>query len=605
MAFAKLRILETTDLHMRMTGFDYLRDRDVSGKGLTALAPLIEDLRAGGVATVLCDNGDFLQGSPLADHLAMEVGAGAHPLVAAMNALRYDAVAIGNHEFDYGLERLQAIVADFDAHVLCANLRTSPTENLFTPWAIVPRQVDCSDGVRREIKIGLIGFVAPQVVDWNFPQLGGRISADDIIASALTHLPSVKRAGADIIIALAHSGIGSAHNAPRMENAALPLAELADIDVVLTGHTHDLFPSDHFAGVAGTDVDAATLCNKPAVMAGAEGSHLGVVDLELSCEAAGWSVRSHQVRLLPATDGTDSPIADDIKASLAPAHLHTRETMLEPVTRLTAPMSSHFSVLGVDPSLIASAQSQIDAIRPRLAEGRYGDLPVLASVSSFVAGGHGGPDNYIDLGPGPVCRRDVAAISPFNNPICGVLRRGWQIREWLEYAACFFHWLRPELPDQPLINKRYPAYRFDWLVGLTYDFDLSQPPRFETTGEMHNPHARRVIDLRHEGQAVEDDALFVVATSVFRARSGIGQGAFASDDVIATTDTGATDILRSYMGAAAPYTPQQTPFWRLRAAAGTQAVFETSPTCAGRPPPAGVSMIGPTEAGFLRCRITF
>jgi len=274
---SRLRIMETTDLHMQLDAFDYLRDATGQRYGLAGLEPVIANARAEGIETVLCDNGDFLQGNPLADLLAADTSGAIHPIIGAFNALNYDVITLGNHEFNYGLKRLLEVLNHAEAHVVSANLRTSPRTLLINPWTIITRQLHCSDGSVRPIRVGVIGFVMPKVEKWDCIDPSEPIFSDDVVEAARTALPSLKRAKADIIVALCHSGIGSAQHVNGMENAAIPLSAIPEIDVLLTGHTHDVFPDPDFAHLAEADTIKGTLNGTPTVMAGSYGSHLGLI----------------------------------------------------------------------------------------------------------------------------------------------------------------------------------------------------------------------------------------------------------------------------------------------------------------------------------------
>jgi len=164
----KLRLIETTDLHMQLSGYDYLRDKPNPDRGLARLAPKITALRNEGIATLLLDNGDFLQGTPLADTAIADLKRGIpHPMIAALNLLEYDAITLGNHEFDYGLDALSLALKDCKIPVVSANVRTSPTAHLVQPWTIIDREVVCDDGTSETLRLGVIGLVTPQISDWN------------------------------------------------------------------------------------------------------------------------------------------------------------------------------------------------------------------------------------------------------------------------------------------------------------------------------------------------------------------------------------------------------------------------------------------------------
>ena len=183
---ARIRILETTDLHMQLMGYDYFADQPTPDLGLIPLAGLIEAHREDlHVTTFLFDNGDFLQGNPLADYVTSDAQAGTpHPMIAAFNALSYDAVALGNHEFNYGLDVLDSVLSTADFPALCANVKRTDGSDLVPPYVIIDKQIMCSDGHLRQLRVGVIGLVPPQIVRWDKPALAGQLTACDIVETA-------------------------------------------------------------------------------------------------------------------------------------------------------------------------------------------------------------------------------------------------------------------------------------------------------------------------------------------------------------------------------------------------------------------------------------
>ena len=578
MPTGQLRLIATSDLHMHLIPFDYLHERMDAPRGLAALAPEIARARVQCAANLLCDTGDFLQGSPLADEIAIR-RMRPHPMIQAFNALRYDAVTLGNHDFDYGLPYLQEVLADATPAVISANLRTGPTTTLVRPWAIVDRAVVCSDGATRPLRVGVIGFAPPQIPTWSEDLLAGALQADDILASARTHLPQIRRAGADIVVALCHGGPVAGPEVSHMENAALQLARLGGIDAVLMGHMHGLFPGGGFDGIADVDAARGTLAGKPAVMAGSRGQALGVLDLILAPEKAGagggWRMVDHRVAVRPAptTPVHGTALIRSLRQVLAAPHVATLERLRKPLGRTDRPLCTYFAALGQDDGGPLLAQVQRDAIRARLASTPFADLPVLSSTAPFHAGGHGGPHHYLDLPAGPLRVRDCAAIVPFDNPVCAVLRRGWQIMQWLERSSAFFRTLRPDAPDQLLLDPLVPPYHFDTIHGLSYVIDLSADAA---------PGAGRIRDVMLDNRALADDDLCVVATNSYRARGGGGLVEAEPSDILHTTRQGLRSLLMEALRGGALVPPAAPCPWRFAPLAGTCALVPSSPAARSR-----------------------
>ncbi|MGL5735264.1 MAG: metallophosphoesterase, partial [Beijerinckiaceae bacterium] len=304
----KLRVMETTDLHVNVLPYDYFRDGNDETVGLARTAALIKAARTEVKNALLFDNGDFIQGSPLGDYMAYKKGlkkGETHPIIAAMNTLNYDAGTLGNHEFNYGLDFLDAGMAAANFGFVCANVLKADGTPYIKPWTLITRDVTDESGARHSLKIGVIGFVPPQIMQWDKKALDGKVTATDIVEAAQKYTPEMRRAGADITIALCHSGIAGGTRAGGEENAALHLAAVDGIDVVLTGHQHLLFPgAKAFDGLAGVDNKKGALNGKPAIQPGFWGSHLGIIDLDMEKRGERWAIADFRVEPRPIYERT-------------------------------------------------------------------------------------------------------------------------------------------------------------------------------------------------------------------------------------------------------------------------------------------------------------
>ncbi len=276
--------METTDIHVHVFPYDYYADKPRDTVGLSRTASIINEIRSEATNSILVDNGDFLQGNPMGDYIAYERGmkeGDAHPIITAFNTVGYDAATLGNHEFNYGLDFLEKSLASAEFPVVLANVSkaqgATPRDDktLIKPYAIIDREIEMGDGTKHSIKIGVIGFAPPQIMNWDRKHLEGNVQARDIVETARAYVPEMKEQGCDLVIALSHSGIGDANHVDGMENASVVLAGVDGIDALVTGHNHLVFPSPTFSDRPGIDVEKGTLMGKPAVMGGFWGSHLG------------------------------------------------------------------------------------------------------------------------------------------------------------------------------------------------------------------------------------------------------------------------------------------------------------------------------------------
>ena len=620
---AHLRIMETTDLHVHVYPYDYYADRPVDTVGLARTAAHIADIRAEAANAILLDNGDFLQGNPMGDYIAYERGmreGDLHPIIAAMNTLGFDAATLGNHEFNYGLDFLMKSLAGADFPVLCANIATrlgaAPTADttLLKPYMLLDRQVTDGSGQSHPIRIGLIGFVPPQVMTWDRRHLEGKVQARDIVATARAHVPEMKEAGADIIVALSHSGIGSARYSEGMENASVPLAEVEGIDALLTGHSHLDFPGPRYKGFAGVDHEKGTIHGKPAVMGGFWGSHLGVIDLLLERDAGQWRIADHGAQVRPIArrnpDRSVTRLVDSdaaVLASVARAHEETLAYIRRAVGKTAAPLHSYFALVADDPSVQIVSDAQKWYIAQMMQGSAHAGLPILSAAAPFKAGGRGGPEYYTDVAPGDVAIKNVADLYLYPNTVRAVRITGAQLHEWLERSAGLFNTIPPGSRDRLLLSDDFPSYNFDVIDGVRYEIDLGQPSRYDrSSGALVNPDARRIVNLTHDGAPVDPRAEFIVATNNYRAGGGGNfPGADGSTIVFEGPDTN-RDVIVRYIVEQGTVNPVADGNWRFAPMPGTTVLFDTGPKAAqyaDSVPGMTITPAGEGPDGFARFRI--
>ncbi len=617
-----LRVMETTDLHSHVFPYDYYADAPIDTVGLARTSAHIVQARAEATNSLLCDDGDFLQGNPMGDYIAYERGmqpGDTHPIITAMNAIGVDASTLGNHEFNYGIDVLMRTIAGADFPIVSANVITdrgdTPCEDttLVPPYVILERDVTDGAGEAHRIKIGLIGFAPPQIMQWDRKNVEGRVMVRDIVETARAYIPRMKNEGADIIIALSHSGIGAAEHTPGMENASVPLAAIDGTDAILTGHSHLVFPSPTFEGREAVDAVNGLIHGKPAVMAGLWGSHLGVVDLLLEKQDTGWALIQSEVDTRPISqinpDHTVTPLVEslpEVLESVRDIHEQTLDYVRQPVGKTVAPLHSYFALIMDDPSVQIVANAQISYITEMLKGTEHEGLPVLSAAAPFKAGGLGGRLHYTDVPVGDLAIKHVADLYLYPNTIRALRITGAELRGWLERAAGLFNQVPEGAKDALLLKPGFASYDFDVIDGVTYQIDISQPSRFDRFGQEIDPTARRIVNLKHEGQAVPDDMEFIIATNNYRAGGGGNfPGADGSTIVFEGPDTN-RDILVRQIVELGTINPGADHNWSLAPLKDTTVLFKTGPGARAHVSSlSGVSLeeAGTTEDGFVLYRL--
>ncbi len=555
---AQIRILATSDLHMHLTSYDYYSDRPDPAIGLTRTASLIQAARRqaerNDALVLLFDNGDSLQGTPFGSWAA-ETVPDDHPLPKAFNALGYDAVGLGNHDFGFGLDFVNRIARQTACPMICSNLQSNQTEQGWDAHAILHRAVK-TNGQDTTIRIGVLSVLPPQTTQWEAHMLKGRVDVTDILTAAQRTVEELRNQGCDLIVALAHTGLGSAIPDPDMENAIIPLAEMPPIDAIVAGHTHLTLPGKAHAGYPFVDSKRGLVHGTPVVMQGWAGSHLGVIDLTLQQNSAGkWRVvDSHVEARAIAQSDTTIPECAMITDLFATGHAATRKRVARPVGAIPHTLHSYFSYCVPDRGLALVAAAQAAALRPHLADTAWVGLPVLSAASPAKFGGRAGSKYYTDIPAGEISVRHIADLSVFPNELRAVLATGAQIRDWLEMSAGLFNQLGSDVPND-LADPLRTGFNFDVLHGVTYQIDLSQPARFDTLGRLINPAFSRILNLELDGQPIAPDQKFIVATNNYRANGGGHFPIVRQARMIDLPQISIQDILCKYVAGTLPADP--------------------------------------------------
>lgn len=560
-----LRVMETTDIHMNLVDYDYFADKQSNHVGLSRVATLIKTARSEVKNSVLVDNGDLLQGTPLGDYVAkgrvLRFGE-VHPAFKAMNLLDYDVGNIGNHEFNYGLDFLMKSLSGANFPYINANVYVDDGDNdasndqpYFQPYIIKDKNFVDSDGKQQRVKVGYIGFVPPQIMMWDKDNLTNKVIAKDIIESAKQYIPEMKAKGADVIIAIPHSGMTNSPYMKNKENASYHLAKIDGIDAILFGHSHRVFPGDEeLNSFNGVDASKGTIFGKPAVMPGFWGSHLGVVDLTLVKSGQGWKVfdgKSH-VRAISRREGskTIARVAADeqINQAVATEHQGTLAYMRRKIGVSTTDINSFFALVQDDPSIQIVNNAQIWYVKNIIRGTSYEGMPVLSAGAPFKAGGRGGPDYYTDVPKGDITLKNVTDLYIYPNDLKVVKLTGAQIIEWLEVAAGQFNLIdTTSNAPQNLINSAFQAFNFDVIDGINYRINATQPARYNTEGKLVNASAHRIEDVTFQGKPLNKKSYFLIATNNYRASGGGNIPNLTADTIVINAPDKNRDILANYV----------------------------------------------------------
>ncbi|WP_336794539.1 bifunctional 2',3'-cyclic-nucleotide 2'-phosphodiesterase/3'-nucleotidase [Pantoea anthophila] len=592
-ATVDLRILETTDLHSNMMDFDYYKDTPTEKFGLVRTATLIHAARQEVKNSLLVDNGDIIQGSPLGDYMAAKgLREGEiHPVYKALNTLDYSVGNLGNHEFNYGLPYLKKALAGARFPYVNANvIDVKSGKPLFTPYLIKSTTLVDREGKTRTLKIGYIGFVPPQIMVWDKANLQGKVRVDDITETARRYVPEMRAQGADLVIAIPHSGLSSEPYHTLAENSVYYLSQVEGINAILFGHAHAVFPGKDFAAIKGADIKNGTLNGVPAVMPGMWGDHLGVVDLVLNNDNGRWQVTSGKAEARPIYDiaAKKSLAAEDpaLVKVLAEDHRATRDFVAKPIGKSADVMYSYLSLVQDDPTVQIVNNAQRAYVEHFIqGDPDLGRLPVLSAAAPFKAGGRkNDPASYVEVEKGPLTFRNAADLYLYPNTLVVMKVSGAQVKEWLECSAGQFNQIDPHsTKTQSLINWDFRTYNFDVIDGVTYQIDVTQPARYDSECQLIHPDASRIRQLSWQGKPIDPQATFLVATNNYRAYGGKFAGTGDNYVAFASPDENRS-VVAAYISAETKahgeVQPQADNNWRLapiNASTPLDIRFETAP----------------------------
>lgn len=539
-----LRIMETTDIHMYLANYDYFNQQATESIGFANTAALIKSARAEVKNSVLVDNGDLIQNSPLGDYEAFVrrdkiLNGDTHVAFKAMNLLDYDVGNIGNHEFNFGLEFLDATLKGANFPYINANVYIDDSDNdssndkhRYQPYYLQKKEVVDEFGQSHVLTIGYLGLTPPQIMQWDKSKLEGQVIVKDMVATAEAFVPKLKAEGADVVILIPHSGLSASAQEEFAENTALYLSKVPDVDAILFGHNHRVFPGDKtYNGFEQVGIDNVNgkLNGVAAVMPGFFGNHLGIIDLILQRDHnAQWQVVDSNVEARPIARGSvragnfqDLARADaDVLSAIDNEHQATITWVSQPFAKISKPIHSFFALVQDDPSIQVVADAQIkwgkDFIRGTDLDG----LPVLSAAAPFRAG-RNGVEDFTNISTGDLSQLDTVSLYVFPNTIRMIKLTGSDVKEWLERSAGQFNQIDPNTSKQQnLLNTAFASFNFDVIDGIEYEIDVTQASRYDLEGRLINSAHERVKSISFQGKPIQMSQEFLVVTNNFRASGG-------------------------------------------------------------------------------------
>ncbi|MEU9853043.1 5'-nucleotidase C-terminal domain-containing protein [Streptomyces sp. NPDC047974] len=503
-------VMGTTDLHGNVLNWDYFTDKEFDDKahndvGLAKISTLVNQVRAakGRRNTLLIDAGDTIQGTQLSYYYAKvdpitRQGGPVHPMAQAMNAIGYDAAALGNHEFNYGIPVLRKFEEQCDFPLLGANALDAKTlRPAFPPYSM--HRLRTPHG--KDVRVAVLGLTNPGIAIWDKANVNGRMVFPGLEEQAAKWVPKLRSMGADVVIVSAHSGSSGTSSygdqLPHVENAAGLVAEqVPGIDAILVGHAHTEIPEYR---IANKETGKEVVLSEPLKW----GQRLTLFDIDLVWEKGRWTVEKVAAQVLNSNTVEEDP---EITGLLADEHKKVVAYVNTVIGTSTAVMTTADAPWKDEPIIDLINVVQAETVKAALAGGAYAALPVLSQASCF--------SRTARIPAGEITIKDAAGLYPFENTLEARLMTGAQLKEYLEYSAKYYVQTPADAPvdTAKLTNAdNTPDYNYDAVSGLAYDIDIAKPA------------GQRITGLSFEGKPLDPAARFVLAVNNYRASGG---GAF-------------------------------------------------------------------------------
>jgi 2',3'-cyclic-nucleotide 2'-phosphodiesterase (5'-nucleotidase family) len=546
-AAVELIVAATTDIHGRVRGWNYDLDRPDPAVGLARAATIVDSLRAAAPGrVVLIDGGDIIQGNALGVVAARVAPAGAaHPVIAAMNAMRYDAAAVGNHEFNYGVPFLERTATQARFPLLAANARHPDGSRAFRGWTMVERA---------GVKVGIVGATTPGSMVWDRDNLRGRVTIGDIVPAVREAVGEARAAGAQLIVVTVHSGLSepatydtAATNLPSDNVAARLAREVPGVDLIAYGHSH--------REMADTTINGVLLMQAKNWV-----QSVAVANLRLVRDGSGWRVASKSSRLVRTTGHAEAPA---VLAATDSAHRAT-------VAWVTTPIGRTEVVWRADSARVVDTPL-LDFVLEVERRAASADLAAAAAFSLDAA-----------IDSGVITAARMQALYPYDNTLRAIRISGRQLRDYLEFSARYYV---TDASGAPSVDPRVPGYNFDVVAGADYVLDLSRP------------QGQRVTTLEVRGKPVVPTDSFTLALTNYRQTGGGGYTMIAGAPVVYDQQQDIRKLLTDEVRRRGTLRPQDyfTRNWHIEPSSAVGALYQQMRSGAGRSATAAATPAAPVR----------
>lgn len=535
---AQIRLMFTTDLHGALTTTNYETGSTKATGTLARCATLIKQSR-----TELPENNTFLfdLGDALydysTDYIFEHDSDAVQPIYSAMKSLGYDAITLGNHEFDYNLSYIQNQIVNSGLQDICvvSNVRYVTTQkHVWKENMMLTKTVTASDGSTMDIKIGIIGETQPRLSSKR-SKYTNTLSTQEIIESTKEQATALKANGADLVVVLSHSGVGTENpTSSTFTNVSYELTKIPEVDVVLAGHEHQYFPSTRKASakyyaLSGVDKETGLANGKNLIMVADKGAGIGIADLTVTKgadQALQITNRASSIRLADENVAVDNDINNNYIGNWKNTFIATYSNILGEISDPSS-YNNYFAALEdnsimqlINDAKISRALKIINTLKKD-----YANLPVIAA-STYIKSGSDDDKDFVSLSD-YFLESFLSNVQIYKSSICLYQISGSQLREWLEWSASAYQTTSQANTvssssidaeenecSQTLLQNDWNSdfsnfYVFD---GLEYEIDTTTTPRYDISGNKIS-ESHRITSMTRNGVPISDTDQFVIATN--------------------------------------------------------------------------------------------
>ncbi len=565
-----VRVISTADLHSQVSSADYEVAGISSSASLAKLSTMIkgarEEITEGTSITV--DTGDSIYGYG-AEYIKSKNVNTVQPIYEGMSKIGYDAIVLGNHDFDFGYDYIQRQLNVSGLSKLCLASNVVKYTDGKAPWAatkMITRKVTTAQGKQVQIKIGIVGATRPTLS--NIYDYDGTLVTSGIISSVRTNAAALKKAGANVVVAIVHAGMGDEKSTDADSDVAYALSRLSDVDCIMTGHAHRNFPStdgnvQNYYNLPNVNKNTGLINGKPVIMSADHGKAIGICDLTLSINGSSIKVAgakptirrsSKKVKPDPVIESITNKYDDGIQKQYQAILANLREGD-HPTGYFTLLEDNGMIQLNNEAKIRFGMQYQSTR------EGKpYAGYPVISATNIYMDGSEGA-DDYFDISE-KITWGDLLNVQRYDhnwNYVYWIT--GAQLKEWLEWSSSIYAQSGEKYTNDATLNRLSVSGNITSLLsngwngsfgqyaifdGIDYEIDITGPAKYDASGHVINAKANRIKNLTCNGTAVVNNSRFLMVCNEITT-SNLVLSALTKQRLVKKSEKNTVDYLKDYV----------------------------------------------------------